>query len=286
MQVYNLNDDAANKMVNIGVGLIGEGFKISGELAKEVLLVALSKVKETKENKVGIQSLRRLLKSKDELNVVNLNKEHLDYFKSQAKKLGVGFSAISDSNSELSKIIYKTKDVNLVKNIMNDILEKSKNENVIVEPNIYNILEKIDFKKHDDDELVYRHEVNNIQKEKAMLINKLLTSKEIENDVVVKDIKENNNLSVDYKVKAEDKEKAIAVIDSCRGKTVEQIAKEINSLNKVNAKNEVDEKNNSKEHVTLKDRIAAAEKELQLNTIKANSDRSKKKSRNKGDEER
>lgn len=283
--MYNLEGDATNKMVNLGVDMMNSGFKLGGTLAKETLLIVLEKVKETQENKVGLTSVKKLLKSKDELNVVNLGKEHLDFFKSEAKRLGVGFASIGDKEADSVKIIYKTKDVNLIKNIMHDILDKTKAESTKEEINdkgLFNLLSKIDFKEHDEN--AYRHEVSNIDKNKALAIKDLLFLKGINNDAVVKNVQDNGKLTLDYKVNEADKEKAIDIIDKNKDKTIEEISNEINKIKKERGiENEVAPEV-EKRKVPLKEQIENVDRQMKANIEKANAEKDKKKSKSKDKE--
>lgn len=286
--MYNLEGDATNKMVNLGVDLMNSGFKLGGTLAKETLLIVLEKVKETKENKIGLTSVKKLLKSKDELSVVNLGKEHLDFFKREAKRLGVGFASVGDKEADSVKIIYKTKDVNIIKNIMQDILAKAKAESVKEEINdkgLFNLLNKIDFKEHD--EKAYRHEVSNIDKNKALAIKDLLLLKGINNDAVVKNVQDNGKLTLDYKVNEADKEKAIDIIDKNKDKTIEEISNEINKIKKERGiENEVAPEV-EKRKVPLKEQIENVDRQMKANIEKANAEKDKKKSKSKSkDKER
>lgn len=287
--MYNLEGDATNKMVNLGVDLMGSGFKLGGSLAKETLLLVLEKVKETQENKVGLTSVKKLLKSKDELNVVNLGKEHLDFFKKEAKRLGVGFASIGDKESNGVKVIYKTKDVNIIKSIMQDILDKTKAESIKEEINdksIFNLLSKIDFKEHD--EKAYRHEVTNIDKNKALAIKDLLSLKGINNDAIVKNVLDNGKLTLDYKVDEADKEKAIDIIDKNKDRTVEEISNEINRLRREKGMEKGVEKEVAPEveerKVPLKEQIENVDRQMKANIEKANAEKDKKKSKSKDKE--
>lgn len=283
--MYNLEGDATNKMVNLGVDLVNSGFKLGGTLAKETLLIVLEKVKETKENKVGLTSVKKLLKSKDELSVVNLGKEHLDFFKREAKRLGVGFASVGDKETDSIKIIYKTKDVNIIKNIMQDILDKTKAESVKEEINdkgLFNLLNKIDFKEHD--EKAYRHEVGNIDKNKALAIKDLLLRKGINNDAVVKNVQDNGKLTLDYKVNEADKEKAIDIIDKNKDKTIEEISNEINKIKKERGVESEVAPEVEKRKIPLKEQIENVDRQMKANIEKANAEKDKKKSKSKDKE--
>ena len=112
-----------NQTMHIAMKVLETGAKLGGEIAKTVLLTALEKVKETKENKTGLTILKNLLKSKEELGVIKINKDNLSEFKSKAKKLGVTFASISSENSNEVKIMYKTRQTNQVKECLMEMLE-------------------------------------------------------------------------------------------------------------------------------------------------------------------
>lgn len=279
--MHNLEADATNRMINLGVEMMSAGFKLGGGLAKEVLLATLEKIKENDANKIGLTSLKGLLKSKEELNVVNLSKEHLDFFKRESKKLGIGFSSVTSKDNDMAKIIYKTKDVNLVKNLMAEILEKTKNEKGIVtlsEDKLFGMLDKIDFKGNDDN--IYRYFVESIERDKAVAIKDLLLINNIKSDVVVNSIGKNDTLNVDYKVDLADKDKTIEIIDSCKGRSIEDIVREINEKSKVKNKDKVEEVKEEKK-IPLKQQIEKVDKQLKSNNEKANAEKRKSKNKSK-----
>ena len=117
------NSQVYNQTMHIAMKVLETGAKLGGEIAKTVLLTALEKVKETKENKTGLTILKNLLKSKEELGVIKINKDNLPEFKSKAKKLGVTFASISSENSNEVKIMYKTRQTNQVKECLMEMLE-------------------------------------------------------------------------------------------------------------------------------------------------------------------
>lgn len=279
--MHNLEADATNRMINLGVEMMSAGFKLGGGLAKEVLLATLEKIKENDANKIGLTSLKGLLKSKEELNVVNLSKEHLDFFKRESKKLGIGFSSVTSKDNDMAKIIYKTKDVNLVKNLMAEILEKTKTEkdaNNLTEDKLFGILDKIDFKGNDEN--IHRYLIPSIEREKASAIKDLLLISGIKNDIVINSIGENNILNVDYKVDLSDKDKTIEIIDSCKGRSIEDIVREINEKSKVKNKDKVEEVKEEKK-IPLKQQIEKVDKQLKSNNEKANAEKRKSKNKSK-----
>ena len=51
--MYNLEGDATNKMVNLGVDLMNSGFKLGGTLARKPFLTYLEKERRRKKIQVG-----------------------------------------------------------------------------------------------------------------------------------------------------------------------------------------------------------------------------------------
>ena len=224
------NAQTVNPMLYIGMQAVNVGFKVGGEVAKAMLLVALEKVKETKENKVGLTTLKNLAKSKDELNILSIKKENLDYFKKQCKKVGIPFGAVKGEGDNV-KILYKTKDVNLVKDILTDLLQQEKANKLdeFQEKTVYDaISNNMDFKTIDDG--FYREEVKGVTNEKATAIGNILRVNNIYNDIVVTGVNENNTFNIHYRIDEEDKDKAIEIINANKNKSIDEI---LNNLEKV-----------------------------------------------------
>lgn len=204
--------------------------KIGGELAKAVLLTTLEKIKETKENKIGLKSLKNLLKSKEELGVVKINKDNLTTFKKKAKSLGIQFASINSKGGNEVKIMYKTRQTNQIKDVLIDLLEKEKankldefqektemfnrNKNNEIANNIdtfqenltYNQLNKhLDFPGINDG--YYRQEIRDTTNEESIKLSESLKEKGIENDIVVTGVNENNNFNILLRVNEKDKYK-------------------------------------------------------------------------------
>ena len=125
MYMYE-SSQISNQTIHIASKVLETGAKIGGEIAKTVLLTALEKVKETKENKTGLTTLKNLLKSKEELGVIKINKDNLQEFKEKAKSLGVAFASIGSQDSNEVKIMYKTRQTNQVKECLMEMLEHEK----------------------------------------------------------------------------------------------------------------------------------------------------------------
>ena len=224
------NAQTVNPMLYIGMQAVNVGFKVGGEVAKAMLLVALEKVKETKENKIGLTTLKNLAKSKDELNILSIKKENLDYFKKQCKKVGIPFGAVKGEGDNV-KILYKTKDVNLVKDILTDLLQQEKANKLdeFQEKTVYDaISNNMDFKAIDDG--FYREEVKGVTNEKATAIGDILRANNIYNDIVVTGVNENDTFNIHYRVNDADKDKAIEIINKNKDKSVEEILNELDRV--------------------------------------------------------
>lgn len=287
------NRETVNPMLNIGMYAVNTGFKVGGEVAKAMLLVALEKVKETKENKVGLTSLKNLAKSKDELNILSIKKENLDYFKKQCKKVGIPFGAVK-GDGENVKILYKTKDVNLVKDILTDLLQQEKANKLdeFQEKTVYDsISNNMDFKAINDG--FHREELKGTTNEKATAIGDILRANNIDNDIVVTGINEDNTFNIHYKINEKDKDKALKIINTNKDKSIEEILNELEKLgvHKEQAKDlKVEDVlfkskiNDGKE--PLDNQIAKAEKQKQQNAKDKQAAKNKNKSKSKSEKER
>ena len=205
--------------------IIAMGLKISGELVKVALLSALEKVKETKENKVGLTNLKNLLKSKEELGVIKLNKENLPEFKKKAKALGVVFSSISIKDNNEVKIMYKTRQTNQVKECLSEILEQQQANKLdeIQEKAVYDSINKnMDFPSPDDG--LYRHSINNIDNEKSIALSSLLLASNIKNEIAVTNINDDNTFNVNYIVSEKDKDRVTEILEANKDKSIEELA--------------------------------------------------------------
>lgn len=226
------NSQTVNPMLNIGMQAVNVGFKVGGEVAKALLLAALEKIKETKENKVGLTSLKNLAKSKDELNILSIKKENLDYFKKQCKKVSIPFAAVKGDGDNV-KVLYKSKDVNMVKDILTDLLkqEKANKLDEFQEKTVYDFMtNNMDFKSMDDN--FHREEVKGTTNEKATAIGDILRANNIDNDIVVTGVNEDNTFNIHYKIDEKDKDKAVEIINANKDKSIEEI---LNELERVEA---------------------------------------------------
>ena len=225
-----------NQTMHIAMKVLETGAKLGGEIAKTVLLTALEKVKETKENKTGLTILKNLLKSKEELGVIKINKDNLPEFKSKAKKLGVTFASISSENSNEVKIMYKTRQTNQVKECLMEMLEheqankldeiqenstmvnQSKNNeeanklDTIQENTTYSELNNhLDFPGVNDG--YYRQEIKNTTNEESNKLSEDLKAKGIENDIVVTRVNDDNTFNILLRINEKEKDKVKDIIN-------------------------------------------------------------------------
>ena len=85
--------------------------------------------------------------------------------------------------------------------------------------------ENIDIKDINDKEINYRHKVENIDKDTALILKDELTKNDIKSELIITGINKDNSLNVEYKVKAEHKEKCV--------KAINEYIKRFADLNKV-----------------------------------------------------
>ena len=219
--MYDSNE-ILRSTVQLADKVLSTGARLGGELAKAVLLTALEKVRETKENKVGITSLKNLLKSKEELGVIKINRNNLQAFKKQAKGLGITFASISNGNDV--KIMYKVRQTNQVKECLEEMLEheQANKLDAFQEKTVYDELNKhLDFRGINDG--YYRHEIKEIDNEKSSELSNYFKSQGVENDIVVNSVNENNTFNILFRVKDKDREKLKELLKENKDLTIEEI---------------------------------------------------------------
>ena len=235
MYMYE-SSQISNQTIHIASKVLETGAKIGEELAKAVLLTALEKVKETKENKTGLTTLKNLLKSKEELGVIKINKGNLQEFKEKAKSLGVAFASIGSQDSNEVKIMYKTRQTNQVKECLMEMLEHEQankldeiqenntmnyqnknNESAnklddIQEKEAYDSINKhLDFPGVNDG--YYRQEIKNTTNEESNKLSEDLKAKGIENDIVVTRVNDDNTFNIILRVNEKEKDKVKDIIN-------------------------------------------------------------------------
>lgn len=202
-----------------------QGMKIGGELAKTALLAALEKIKENKQNRVGLISLEELLKSKDELGLIKISKEKMLEFEKSAKELGVVFASVRSKDSDEVKILYKCNQVNQVKECLAEMLEHEAGNNLdeMQEKAVYDAMdENLDFPGVNDG--YYRHEVDNMTNEKSIMMSDLLIKNGINNDIVVTEVNEGDTFKINFRVDEKHKDKVMEILETNKNKTVEELS--------------------------------------------------------------
>lgn len=285
MYMYE-SSQISNQTIHIASKVLETGAKIGGEIAKTVLLTALEKVKETKENKTGLTTLKNLLKSKEELGVIKINKDNLQEFKEKAKSLGIAFASIGSQDSNEVKIMYKTRQTNQVKECLMEMLEHEKANKLdeIQENNTMNYqnknnesANKLDdiqekeaydsINKHLDFPGVYdgytRHKISNINNEKATALSELLKKQGVENDIIVLSVNNNNTFNVSFRFKEKDKQKAIGIIADNKYKSIGELNKLIGEPRKESLESQINKAEKiGKEKAAEKSKIANKVKEV------------------------
>ena len=213
MYMYE-SSQISNQTIHIASKVLETGVKIGEELAKAVLLTALEKVKETKENKTGLTTLKNLLKSKEELGVIKINKDNLQEFKEKAKSLGVAFASIGSQDSNEVKIMYKTRQTNQVKECLMEMLEHEQANKLdeIQEKEAYDSINKyLDFPGVNDG--YYRQEIKNTTNEESNKLSEDLKAKGIENDIVVTRVNDDNTFNIILRINEKEKDKVKDIIN-------------------------------------------------------------------------
>ena len=217
------------KTLEMAMALVKEGFKLGGGLAKAGLLLALDKVKENKRNKAGLVSLKELLRGEDGVSSFTVKDTMRDGLENQFTEMGIKYGCVENTDSKEVRFFIEDRRLSLVKSVLEDMV---KNEEALIkrENTIKSFVESvkdesIDIKDINDNEVNYRHKVENIDKDTALILKDELTKNDIKSEVVITGINQDNSLNLEYKVKAEHKEKCI--------KTINEYIKRFADLNKV-----------------------------------------------------
>ena len=235
MYMYN-NQDAVNLLVNMGV-------RLGGELAKQTLLLALKAIEHHKQNQKGLVKLKTLLRSNENLGVININKDNLADFKKACRKSHIQFGSIS--NGDKVKVFYKVSQAEIVKDVLTDILEKEKANKIdqIAENNAkkendnnshianiednkaetkaYETIEKkLDFETINDEN--YRFSKESVSNEEATKFKEELEAKGIKTDIVITAVNEDNTFNIAYKVNKKDKDKTEEILEDKEKKLVKE----------------------------------------------------------------
>lgn len=135
---YDTGGDVANILASVSADMAKDGVKITGHLAKEILLLLLNNAKEKQKYKTGEINLEKLLKSGEELKATRVNSEFVKEFSERAKELGIAFAVIGKKEDEYKKIIFKSTDEEFIKltyeeTIKNHVHEQEHEQNQMLE---------------------------------------------------------------------------------------------------------------------------------------------------------
>ena len=280
--MINIERDCTNAMVNLGIDAIrdllkisSKGVKLTGDAAKDALLKILEQQKISKENRGGLTAVKNILASKEEIQLLRLNKEHLELLKEKAKEYGVSFGCIGQKEQEQVKIIFKASKVQLMQEVLKDIVEIEKfnkqqaaNNEILKEDIIDKVLD-FDYLGEDN----YRRMV----KEKD--VDKLISIKEsAKHEVKDIEILMDGQGNFYFKCSGKYKEKLDKIVDELDKKDLDEI---INAA-QVKAKGG----NNEERKVSLKEQLEELDVQIKENVERINTESSKKKNKSNSKEDR
>ncbi|MBY7009326.1 DUF3801 domain-containing protein [Clostridium botulinum] len=245
----NLDQDVANLTAQLTAKSGVEGIKITGKLAKELLNCILEVIKENTKNRTGVMSLKKLVKSNEELQVLKLDKRHLEEFEKRAKDHRIGYAVLNHEEDAEVKIFLKSSQIEIVKSVMEDILKleklrKAEMEEKISEKKALESLDKLDFKEVGEEYSLYRHKVENLNVEKIKYIKQNLEAQNIKSDVSIEEYSKEFNTNPDeliatlqFKVAVPQKDKAVKIIDALKDKSLEELKELSKKLAETNKEN-------------------------------------------------
>ncbi|ELC8368291.1 DUF3801 domain-containing protein [Clostridium perfringens] len=120
---HDTGSDLASIVANISADILKDGTKVTGNLTKEILLALLSNAKNRKDFKPGKTNLKQLLKSGQEIKMVELSEKDVKSFSSKAKKLGIAFAVIKEKDKDKKTILFKNSDIELVKKTLEELID-------------------------------------------------------------------------------------------------------------------------------------------------------------------
>lgn len=261
--------DAANLVAQLSVEMGIESVKVTGKLASLMLKLILEKVKDRQKYAAGLVELDKLIKTDEPLTTFKLKNEMVDQFKDKADKFKLMYSIIP--NEKDSTVIFKTSQVEFVNEIAKDLIEKSevgkssKSFEYSNEEILKIINEFIDIPEINEKENLYRHEVKDLEINKAKPINDILTIAGLDTQISISDLnKDDRNLAtIQFKSPIEYKENTIGLVEKLKEKSLAELKSIIKELNK-----DVDIKKSTKEktHVNMKNYVATEKKNINDST--------------------
>lgn len=261
--------DAANLVAQLSVEMGIESVKVTGKLASLMLKLILEKVKDGQKYAAGLVELDKLIKTDEPLTTFKLKNEMVDQFKDKADKFKLMYSIIP--NEKDSTVIFKTSQVEFVNEIAKDLIEKSevgkssKSFEYSNEEILKIINEFIDIPEINEKENLYRHEVKDLEINKAKPINDILTIAGLDTQISISDLnKDDRNLAtIQFKSPIEYKENTIGLVEKLKEKSLAELKSIIKELNK-----DVEIKKSTKEktHVNMKNYVATEKKNINDST--------------------
>lgn len=98
--------------------------KATGNIAKMLLEMILNRLKQTKEkDKLGKTNLEEILKSGQEVKMVEMNKADIKDFAKLSKEYGIQFAVIGKKSKDVKSIMFKASDVERVQKALEKLIE-------------------------------------------------------------------------------------------------------------------------------------------------------------------
>ncbi len=116
-----IGGDLSTIVVRAGSDLTREAAKMTNESVKQLLLYLIQKAKE-QSDKAGEASLRRLIKSNEEIKMFDLDQSQLKAFDQLVKKYEVTYAVVEDQNR--FSVLYKQSEESRIKLILERLLEQ------------------------------------------------------------------------------------------------------------------------------------------------------------------
>ena len=314
----SIEGDSTNIVINLGADIVkdliklgGQGIKLTGSAAKNGLLKVLENSKVAKENKGGLIAVKNILSSKDEIQLVKLNKEHLGALKEKAKEYGVSFGCIGSKNQSQVKVIFKASKASLMQEVLKDILEmeKAKKQQMSNDENSKQDVEQ-EVKENTNDDIKQddkKDTKNNVKNEvkedtKEDIIDNAFDFSYLGEDCYRRKVDETNLVKlIDAREQAKKEIKDIELLVDgegnfyfkCGNEHKEKLDKIVDELNRKDldkiisdAQDKAKGDRGEEEKVPLKEQLKNLDEEMKENVNRINSENSKKKSKSKNKDDK
>ncbi|WP_068612603.1 DUF3801 domain-containing protein [Paenibacillus tuaregi] len=117
----DVGGDVSTIVARMASDVSRETAKMTNESVKQLLVFLINRAKE-QGDRAGQKSLQRLLRSKDEIKMFDLDKQHLKEFAEKAKKYAISYAVINDQGKH--SVFYKQSEENRVKSILESLIQK------------------------------------------------------------------------------------------------------------------------------------------------------------------